>query len=357
MVPAPLTHKDMVVRFGVRFVLICGFLFALLNWTPDAIIAPVSQHTAIMTGVALRRLGVESTVQGVYIRAGDNFAVQIIPECTAVFVVTLFVAFITAYPATWRNKGIGCLFGIPFLNAVNVLRLVLVIIIGIHFPALFEYVHVYLGQLFMIILVFVACMTWLNMVVHIKTTDSPVMFLVRFLVLSTILFGVWLCVHKTYVMLSDQLVQFLFAFKNRELNVSCRHDMYSYTFNLITFSALVLATKTVPPKTKIGGLLIGLLVLSSANILFRLLGAYVSVFQSRAAFKFSTALLIFGRYLLPMLLWTVITYKVLFKRKGIFLCPLCGEEKVGIVEHITAKHGRRSLKDKRVKALLEAENG
>ncbi len=34
------------------------------------------------------------------------------------------------------------------------------------------------------------------------------------------------------------------------------------------------------------------------------------------------------------------------------VCPICGEEKVGIVEHIKVKHGEEALEDERVKAMF-----
>ena len=39
--------------------------------------------------------------------------------------------------------------------------------------------------------------------------------------------------------------------------------------------------------------------------------------------------------------------------RGIFICPICGEEKVGIRQYTKAKHGEDALKGVRVKPVLE----
>ena len=44
-----------------------------------------------------------------------------------------------------------------------------------------------------------------------------------------------------------------------------------------------------------------------------------------------------------------------FKRAGTQICPICGEEVIGIKEHVRKKHGKKALKKKEVKAVLALE--
>jgi uncharacterized Zn finger protein (UPF0148 family) len=46
-----------------------------------------------------------------------------------------------------------------------------------------------------------------------------------------------------------------------------------------------------------------------------------------------------------------------FRRAGTHICPICGEERVGIVEHIRVKHGEKALEREDVKAMLEGRRG
>jgi uncharacterized Zn finger protein (UPF0148 family) len=61
-----------------------------------------------------------------------------------------------------------------------------------------------------------------------------------------------------------------------------------------------------------------------------------------------------NQYILPFGLWLAFTYADLFKRAGTYTCPICGAEKVGIVEHIKAKHGENALERGDVREMLEA---
>ncbi len=73
-----------------------------------------------------------------------------------------------------------------------------------------------------------------------------------------------------------------------------------------------------------------------------------------------------GRIALPLILWVTMSWDVLKPalmiegvvegekdgRKKRYRCPICGEEKVGIIDHINAVHGQEGLEDEQVKELL-----
>ena len=62
-----------------------------------------------------------------------------------------------------------------------------------------------------------------------------------------------------------------------------------------------------------------------------------------------------GQYFLPFGIWLAFAYKDIFKRAGTYICPICGEEVVGMEEHVRKKHGKKALKKEEVKAVLELE--
>ena len=137
-------QRHTIKKFGALFVLFCSVFYAIFRWTPSTF-EPLNNYTAAALGFLLRVLGMEPAVQGVFVSV-DSFGIQIITECSAIFMFILFSSFVLAYPTSLKKKAIGLLFGIPFLFAVNTLRLAVVFLAGLWRPNLFEYIHVYFWQ-------------------------------------------------------------------------------------------------------------------------------------------------------------------------------------------------------------------
>ena len=131
---------------------------------------------------------------------------------------------------------------------------------------------------------------------------------------------------------------------------------YPATFNLIVFAALILATQSASisskgAKTK--ALVIGISLMALVEVIHELFQV-LAYFGMQHALEIMHTTRIANQYLLPFGLWLAFIYADLFKRAGTYTCPICGEEKVGIVEHIKAKHGERALERDDVREMLEA---
>ena len=345
------TRKDIVTKFAIKFILLCGVLYGISGWAPDTFFEPVNSYTAAMLGFSLQALGIHPTVHGVFVSA-DSFSVKVITECSAIFISILFFSFVLAYPTSWKKKAIGLSFGIPILFAVNILRLVVVFVTGMIHPDFFEYMHLYFGQIIMIVLVFSVCMIWLRTVVMVRSGDTPFAFFIRFIAFSSIPFLAWLYLHKGYVLMNAFIIKFLL--KGYHLHFSPDMDLiYPSTFNLIVFAGLVLATQSIGARKKVKALVIGLTVMLVMQLIYRLFHVLFAGFQMQNALKVIVILKIINQYFLPFGLWIAFTYKDIFKVRGMFVCPICGEEKAGIIDHIKAKHGKDALKDKRVKSMIQ----
>jgi archaeosortase B (VPXXXP-CTERM-specific) len=102
----------------------------------------------IASGAALGAtvLGNPARAEGSYITIQDYPAIFINHECTGIFVLVIYSAFLLAYPASWwyRLAGIGV--GITILEAVNVARLAALTIVASRWPDLFDYFHEYVWQ-------------------------------------------------------------------------------------------------------------------------------------------------------------------------------------------------------------------
>ena len=80
-------------RFVAAFILSCIGIYALIFGLPDQYIGPINKHTAETLGLALNLIGVPVSVSGDTV-TGKSFALQIIPECTPLFMLGLFLCFI-----------------------------------------------------------------------------------------------------------------------------------------------------------------------------------------------------------------------------------------------------------------------
>ncbi|PXF58546.1 MAG: hypothetical protein C4B59_13195 [Candidatus Methanogaster sp.] len=132
--------------------------------------------------------------------------------------------------------------------------------------------------------------------------------------------------------------------------------LYPSTFNLITFTALILATQSprISRKgAKIKALAIGLTLMMLVEVIHGLFQVLAD-FGVGHALEVMYAAQIGNQYFLPFGLWLVFVYIDVFRRAGAHICPICGEEKVGIIEHIKTKHGEKALKREDVRTMLEA---
>jgi len=100
------------------------------------------------------------------------FSMRIIYDCSGVFATSIYLAAVLGYPASIIEKVLGCVIGAPFLALVNIVRLVCMFFVGIFFPKLFHFFHVYLWQGIFIIFVIVIWMLWAEFFVSVSKTGK-----------------------------------------------------------------------------------------------------------------------------------------------------------------------------------------
>lgn len=351
MTSAVVTSPQVARKFVFRFLLACAAFYGLTVSIPSKWMAAVNALTARSLGILLHLIPVDSTVDGVLIRA-DGFSVQIITECSAVFLVVLLTAFVLAYPTSNRNRLLGLAFGVPVILGFNLMRLFFVFIAGLKTPEFFEATHVYLGQVGMILVVLAVSMAWLRFVSAVRIDESPCAFVVRFLAWSAALFLCWLVLQEVYVLACSKLVIFLLGAFGQSLALTNDGRLHPVTLNMVTFSGLILATRSTDWPRKMRLLALGLVLLSGGHLLFWVSKLLAVQFGIHAASGPKVVSLILSQWVLPFLLWILVMGKGLFPAIGIYVCPFCGKQKMGITEHIRAKHGADRLKDERVQKVL-----
>ena len=201
-------------RFVAAFGLSCLGLHALICVLPFSFVKFVCEQTARTLGQVLNAFSFPVAVHG-NIVSGTGLAFQIVLECTALFMVGLFACFVCFYPAEARKKAAGLAMGIPALYFGNVIRLTLIFVASRYDPRLFGVIHVYLGQVFTVFLVLLACILWLKWVNPVPASgplSKATGFLARFAVICSCMFLFWMEVHHWYVGLIDRLMILGFSF-------------------------------------------------------------------------------------------------------------------------------------------------
>ncbi len=103
----------------------------------------------------------------------DGFAVRIIEECTGIFEVIIFAAAVLAFPTTGLKKLIGLGLGVPILYAFNVMRILVLLVVGRYKPSIFEFMHLYFWQATLILMITSVWLLWIFKVVRHETETVP----------------------------------------------------------------------------------------------------------------------------------------------------------------------------------------
>jgi len=148
-------YVALFLAFCVAFYLVYYFL------TLRGSLSLLKNLTASILGAILSLGGADVEVNGAALSV-NGFGLEIIDECTAVFSSIVYCSCVLAYPTTLKNKGLGIAFGVPSLYAINIFRLIVLTFVGISYPGIFEFVHVYLWQASFIIFVVVIFLAWLH---------------------------------------------------------------------------------------------------------------------------------------------------------------------------------------------------
>jgi exosortase H (IPTLxxWG-CTERM-specific) len=103
-----------------------------------------------------------------------GFAVEVIEECTGIYEMLLFAAAVLAFPSTWKSKGLGFLMGLPLIYFFNILRIVFLAVIGVHFRSLFDFMHIYFWQATLVVIIVTVWFLWIRLVATRAKQTSPI---------------------------------------------------------------------------------------------------------------------------------------------------------------------------------------
>jgi exosortase/archaeosortase family protein len=293
--------------FILFFALSCIGLYAFFEALPPSVTQLLNAHTAWTFNLFLNTLGIHSTVVANDVVSEGGLAFRIIPECTPLFTTGIFLCFIVFYPSTVRQKAAGFLAGTTLLYLGNMVRLAITFIVSRYDQRLFEAAHVYLGQVFTIFLVMSVCFVWVK---WLDESLKAAAFLLRFALISTVVFFLWMKVHLGYIWFLDRFMVLGFSLFNYRINPFPQPHLYYETFGIVTFTSLVLAVRSVPWSTRIKGLAAGLGLFFLIHLFHRIDNALIVLFNFTSAVTVDLTLVLLGQYLLPVLLLIYLIRKV-----------------------------------------------
>jgi len=150
-------------RFLIVFVGFLGMSFTIVALNPvnDAIVLPYTAWIARVSGAALRVLGEPAAVTGCIV-SSPRFAVTIYNGCNGLITSLILVAGVLAFPARWTAKLVGVVGGLVVIQILNLIRILTLFFIGIHFPNYFNNAHVYIWQSLIIIAGVALWVVWAN---------------------------------------------------------------------------------------------------------------------------------------------------------------------------------------------------
>ena len=130
-----------------------GSLFFIIGFVPLQKVIDVNggytKGVVAATSKVLGILNVPSTSSGSIISL-PSIALDVKFGCNGLEAVMIYSVAVIAFPASWKRRLIGIAAGFVFIQVVNVLRIAGLAYTGVHFPGLFEYVHIYIAQGIMI---------------------------------------------------------------------------------------------------------------------------------------------------------------------------------------------------------------
>ena len=112
---------------------------------------------------ALGVIGVSASANGAIIDAG-GFSAFVAAQCTAIDIILVFGAGVLIFPVPLKARLWALALGIPTIIALNFARIVSLMLIGVTSPAHFDFMHLAVSQLLMVVSAFAIWLLWVRRV-------------------------------------------------------------------------------------------------------------------------------------------------------------------------------------------------
>jgi len=151
-----------MIRFFMLFVLflLAGHILLQISYRKVSPFLVDSLHVGVSAYIVnIISPGEKAAAQNGKI-VSQNSALKIAKGCEGIEGILLIAAAVCAFPAGMRKKAFGLLAGVLFIYALNLTRIVGLWFTLRHKPALFDIMHIYVGQTFIILFGFLFFVWW-----------------------------------------------------------------------------------------------------------------------------------------------------------------------------------------------------
>lgn len=140
------------LRFLLKFFAFILLFFALSAPKPlnDALIEPFTALVARLGGLGCSIFEAGTRTIATVITS-PRFSVNIRNGCNGLEASFLFAAAVLAFPAKWKTRFWGLAVGLLAIQVVNIVRIVALFVVGIHWPSLFDKTHAVVAPAFVIL--------------------------------------------------------------------------------------------------------------------------------------------------------------------------------------------------------------
>jgi exosortase H (IPTLxxWG-CTERM-specific) len=156
-----LSLRHPITRFCLLFLVLLVVFSFLLSLEPikHYFYNPITTLIASQAAWVLKLIGMKVHASGMTI-SGEGFSVKILANCNAIFEIMLFLSAVIAFPALLKEKVVGGVLGTVFIYLLNLLRVVILFLIGVYSPQFFEGTHIYVAQSIFIVVVAIFWLFW-----------------------------------------------------------------------------------------------------------------------------------------------------------------------------------------------------
>jgi exosortase/archaeosortase family protein len=218
-------YKFFLLFFGVLFALHLAFELIL-----DSDASSIIDITGILVVVFAKPFGIHAVYEDTFITV-SGFTMHIDTECAALHYISIFIAAVFASPSnniSYKIKGI--LTGTVIITFINIVRIAVLGLTGANFPAIFDFIHIYLWQGAFAIAVFIVWLSWARG----ASADKSLMRFcsVAIVVSGFAIFGLWLVMESYLNVLAGISEGVFHAFLiNNSFSIGSTKDMITFKFN------------------------------------------------------------------------------------------------------------------------------
>jgi exosortase/archaeosortase family protein len=127
---------------------------------------PLTWLTTRITWQILAGIGLPVTMEGFFIMSPRAVNMEIIYECTGIYGIMVYLSAIIATHAPIILKLKGIWFGLIIIWIMNLVRLVSIYWITYEYPPIFDFLHTYFWQFFLILIVILTYIGWHKKVIR-----------------------------------------------------------------------------------------------------------------------------------------------------------------------------------------------